>query len=166
MSLVLPRRLSSSLAQTADFGRQVFNFAADVLAFLTAVKTEVTRLDTEDASLQAQIDDLADNGTAPLAHASTHLPGGTDALTTAAAGTITPGDSAAAGSAASFARSDHRHSIAAFGTTAGTFAQGNDSRLSDDRTASGLRSASTVVSVSAATAPTAGKVLTATGTTA
>jgi hypothetical protein len=52
--------------------------------------------------------------------------------------------------------------LAAFGTTVGTFCQGNDSRLSDDRTASGLRSASTIVSVSAATAPSAGQVLTAT----
>ncbi len=37
-----------------------------------------------------------------------------------------------------------------------------DARLSDDRTASGLRSATTVVSVSAATAPTVGQVLKAT----
>lgn len=40
-----------------------------------------------------------------------------------------------------------------------------DSRLSDDRTGSGLRSATTVVSVSAATAPTSGQVLTASSTT-
>jgi len=39
----------------------------------------------------------------------------------------------------------------------------DDPRLSDDRVASGLRSASTVVSVSGATAPTIGQVLTATG---
>lgn len=44
---------------------------------------------------------------------------------------------------------------------AATAAQGTD-----DRTASGLRTASTVVSVSAATAPSPGQVLTATGTTA
>lgn len=49
----------------------------------------------------------------PATHASTHLPGGTDALTTAAAGTILPDDTAATGSAASFARSDHKHAIAA-----------------------------------------------------
>jgi len=102
----------------------------------------------------------------PTAHASSHLPSGGDPLTTAAAGAITPGDSAAAGSAESFARSDHQHSIAAFGTGSGTFAEGNDSRLSDDRTASGLRSASTVVSVSSATAPSAGQVLMATSSTA
>lgn len=44
-------------------------------------------------------------------HASTHLPGSTDALTTAAAGTILPDDAAAVGTAASFARSDHKHAI-------------------------------------------------------
>lgn len=55
----------------------------------------------------------------------------------------------------------------AYGSSAGTACQGNDSRLSDDRTASGLRSATTVVSVSGATAPSAGQVLKATaGTTA
>jgi hypothetical protein len=53
-----------------------------------------------------------------------------------------------------------------YGTAVNTVCQGNDSRLSDDRTAAGLRSATTVVSVSGATAPTTGQVLTATGTTA
>lgn len=56
---------------------------------------------------------------------------------------------------------------ASFGTGSGTICQGNDSRLSNDRTASGLRSATTVVSVSAATAPSSGQALIATsGTTA
>lgn len=49
-----------------------------------------------------------------------------------------------------------------YGTTSGTAAQGNDSRLSDDRTASGIRTASTIVSVSSATAPSTGQVLKAT----
>lgn len=53
-----------------------------------------------------------------------------------------------------------------FGTTFGTICEGDDSRLSNDRTCSGLRSATTVVSVSAATAPTTGQVLTATGASA
>lgn len=51
------------------------------------------------------------------------------------------------------------------GTTAGTAAAGDDSRFTDDRTASGLRSATTVVSVSAATAPSAGQVLQASNST-
>lgn len=50
---------------------------------------------------------------APTAHAASHLPGGSDALTTAAAGAIEPDDAAAVGTAASFARSDHKHSIVA-----------------------------------------------------
>jgi len=50
-----------------------------------------------------------------------------------------------------------------YGTAVNTVCQGNDSRLTGDRTASGIRTATTVVYVSSATAPTAGQVLTATG---
>ena len=82
-------------------------------------------------------------------------------VSTATAGAATPGDSAAEGAATSLARSDHKHSLPSYGTTAGTLCQGNDSRLSDDRTASGLRTATTIVSISGATAPTSGQVLTA-----
>jgi len=147
-------------------------------------------------------------------------------ITTAAAVANPPNTANAEGTSTSLARADHTHALAAFGTTAGTFAQGNDSRLSDsrapsgaasgdlagtypsptvaalaitdakvaaankdgvagtasmrtlgtgaqqaaagndsrlsdDRTAAGLRSATTVVAVSSATAPTAGQVLTA-----
>jgi len=55
---------------------------------------------------------------APAAHASTHLPGGSDALTTAVAGAIAIADTALVGTDASFARSDHRHALAAPGTPA------------------------------------------------
>lgn len=55
---------------------------------------------------------LADAQT-PLAHAPSHLPSGTDPLTTAIANTILPDDAPAIGVAESFARSDHRHGIAA-----------------------------------------------------
>jgi hypothetical protein len=51
----------------------------------------------------------------PTPHASSHLPGGTDALTTAVAGSSAVGDAAAAGSAASFSRSDHVHGRESFG---------------------------------------------------
>ncbi len=47
---------------------------------------------------------------APTAHAASHLPDGSDALTTAVAGASAPGDAAAVGTALSFARADHRHS--------------------------------------------------------
>jgi hypothetical protein len=50
---------------------------------------------------------------APAAHAPTHLPSGSDPLTTAAAGAILIGDAAAVGVADSFSRSDHKHSLAA-----------------------------------------------------
>lgn len=159
--ITLPRKVSTWLPG-ADFGRQVFQFAADVFDALKALRAEQR---AQDLAIQALQNESPDGGI-PGAHASTHLPGGSDALTTAAAGTITPGDTASAGSAASFSASDHRHAIAGFGTTAGTFAQGNDARLSDDRTASGLRTASTVVVVSAATAPSSGQVLTASSSTA
>jgi len=55
-------------------------------------------------------------------------------VTTAAAASITPGDSAGEGSATSLARSDHAHGLPAFGSTTGTFCEGDDSRLSDSRT--------------------------------
>ena len=86
-------------------------------------------------------------------------------VTTAAASTLSVGGSNTEGSATSLTRSDHTHALPAFGSTTGTFCQGNDSRLSDDRTASGLRTATTIVSVSAATAPSSGQVLTASSST-
>ena len=46
-------------------------------------------------------------------HSARHDPGGADALTTAAAATISVGDSAAEGTAGSFARSDHLHTVTA-----------------------------------------------------
>lgn len=66
------------------------------------------------------------------------------------------------GTSASVSHADHVHALPAYGSIAGTFCQGNDARLSDDRTASGLRTATTVVSISGATAPTAGQILKAT----
>lgn len=105
------------------------------------------------------------NARTPTAHQASHLPGGTDALTLASPSTLVVGGAGSAGSAASFNRSDHVHALPAFGSGAGTFCQGNDARLSDDRTASGLRSATTVVSVSAATAPSSGQTLTASNST-
>lgn len=87
-------------------------------------------------------------------------------ISTATASTLTVGGSNAEGSATSLARSDHTHALPAFGTTSGTFCQGNDSRLSDDRTASGIRTATTVVATSSATAPADGYALIASSTTA
>ncbi len=86
-------------------------------------------------------------------------------VTTAAATANPPGTANAEGTATTLARSDHKHALAAFGTTSTTFCVGNDARLSDDRTANKLRTASNQVTVSGATAPTAGQVLTATSAT-
>jgi hypothetical protein len=105
------------------------------------------------------------NGVTIETHASRHNPGGADALALGTPSTLVVGGSNTAGTATSFVRSDHLHALPAFGSTSGTFCQGNDSRLSDDRTASGLRTATTVVSVSGATAPVAGQVLKATSST-
>jgi hypothetical protein len=46
---------------------------------------------------------------APAAHAATHLPGGSDALTTAAPTAVGVATASAEGVAANFARSDHKH---------------------------------------------------------
>lgn len=53
-----------------------------------------------------------------------------------------------------------------FGTTSGVCCEGNDSRLSNDRAASGIRTATTLVSCSSAAAPSAGQSLVATSSTA
>src|SRR5574341_1608977 len=52
---------------------------------------------------------------------------GTPSLTSSAAASSAPGDAAAAGVATTPARADHVHGREAFGTTAGSVAQGNDS---------------------------------------
>lgn len=58
-------------------------------------------------------------------------------VSVAAPSTLVVGGSNAAGSASSLARSDHVHALPAFGTTAGTFAQGNDSRFGAGLTSTG-----------------------------
>lgn len=86
----------------------------------------------------------------------TKAAGGT--ATTIAAGAVTDTKVAAANKDGAAATPSMR----TLGTGAAQACAGNDSRLSDDRTASGLRTATTVVAVSSAAAPTAGQVLTAT----
>lgn len=53
---------------------------------------------------------------APSAHASSHNPGGSDAVATAAPAASAVGDTQSAGSNASLARSDHKHAREAFGS--------------------------------------------------
>lgn len=52
-------------------------------------------------------------------------------------------------------------SLRTLGSGAGTACAGDDSRLSDDRTADGLRTATTIVDISGSDAPTTGQVLVA-----
>jgi hypothetical protein len=79
---------------------------------------------------------------------------------------LTIGGSNAGGSSTSVARADHTHALVGYGSTGGTITQGNDARLSDDRTASGIRTTTSIVVASGAAAPSAGQVPTATGPTA
>ena len=77
-------------------------------------------------------------------------------ISTGAPSTLVVGGSNTTGSASSVSKSDHVHALPAFGTSAGTFMEGNATP-----TAAALKSATTTVTVSAATAPTTGQVLTA-----
>ena len=63
---------------------------------------ETTARQNADTAIQSQLD----------SHASQHLPSGTDALATASAGSLSATTVNAEGTADSFARSDHSHSIA------------------------------------------------------
>lgn len=87
-------------------------------------------------------------------------------ISTAVAVSLTPGDSNAEGNATTLARSNHTHALPAFGTTVGTFCEGNDIRLSNTRTADSIKTLTTSVSVSGATAPSSGQALVATSSTA
>lgn len=75
------------------------------------------------------------------------------------------GGTTSAGTDSSPARANHTHALPAFGSAVGTLCQGSDSRLSNDRTASGIRTSTGIVAVSTATAPTVGQSLVATSAT-
>lgn len=74
---------------------------------------------------------------------------------------LTPGGTNVDGASGDVADAEHEHELPPFGDASGEFCEGDDPRLDDDRVAHGLRTATTVVDVSAAPAPTAGYVLTA-----
>ena len=79
---------------------------------------------------------------------------------------LTVGGGNVLGVSDALARADHAHALPAFGNASGTITQGNDPRLSDDRTASGIRTAGGTVVGTTAAAPVTGAVLTATSSTA
>lgn len=88
-------------------------------------------------------------------------PSGGGGVSYGAVAGLTVGGSNTNGVASTVSRSDHVHALAAFGTGAGTFTQGNDARLTDDRRAASLKTATTTVTIGSAVAPSVGMVLTA-----
>lgn len=79
-------------------------------------------------------------------------------VTFGAVSSLVVGGSNVNGSATTAARSDHVHALPAFGSTSGTFCQGNDSRLSDQRTANAWAYNGGTISISGATGPTNGQI--------
>ncbi len=74
---------------------------------------------------------------------------------------LTVGGALVTGTSSSLSRADHVHSLPPFGTVTGSFAEGNDARLSNQRIAYAIASATTIVYVSASAAPTSGSTLNA-----
>jgi hypothetical protein len=140
-----------SLATTSSAG---FMSADDKLFIdgLTVSGTTVTTTRPLDVSKS-----LALPGTSSFSARSDHK----HDVFTAAPGSLFPTGSNQEGSATSLSRSDHIHALPPFGTTTASFAEGNDVRLSDDRIAYALRSATTVVFISASSAPISGSTLNA-----
>ncbi len=134
---------------------------------------------TDEAKLyRRNDDDTAWEVTALPTHAATHAVAGSDPLTLAESqvtGLVsdlaskvptTRTVSTGAGLTGGGDLSANRTLAADFGTGAGKVTEGNDARLSDDRVGYGLRSATSVVNVASAAAPSAGQVLTASSGTA
>src|SRR5262249_15280327 len=60
-------------------------------------------------------------------------PGGPDGIASGVASSLSVGGSNAEGTAMAFARQDHSHALPPFGSSGGTFCEGDDDRLSDAR---------------------------------
>lgn len=137
--MVLPKRphlLSVNdfkAGEPARLAQRLGTWALGVHKVLDALPAEFAQLERDMAALEGRVAALEAGGGAPAAHASTHLPSGSDPLATDAAGDATPGDSAAEGTAESLARSDHQHGLPPFGRSAGEFAEGDDLDGVDDR---------------------------------
>lgn len=90
---------------------------------------------------------------------------GSLALSFGGASSSVVGGANVTGVSTAVSHADHQHALVGYGTTAGTICQGSDARLSDDRRAVSLKSATTTVAIGGATAPSAGQVLTAVNST-
>lgn len=133
--------------------------SADTLANLNTKVSDATLIDTGDTRIPSQTENDALAGTSGAPSGANRYVTNDDSRNTDAR---TPTAHALAGA-------EHTAStLAALNTKVSdaTLIDAGDSRLSDDRTASGLRTATTVVAISGATAPTAGQVLEATSGTA
>lgn len=145
----LPKLLQSSGAgSTPELTRRVDEWARSSQLLLAALRSGHGDLDARLRAVEAA---SGEGGSGSVAFGS---PVG-----------ITIGGSNADGTSEDAARADHEHAIADFGTGSGDICEGDDARLSDDRTANAIRTATTVVSVSSAAAPSVGKVLRATSAT-
>lgn len=101
-------------AATGAWAGQDNNFAEwNGTAWEFEAVTEGAQTWVEDENLYYQFNGASwIAGAAPALHAATHLPGGADALTTAAPDTnLSPATANGVGAAASFARSNHTHGV-------------------------------------------------------
>jgi hypothetical protein len=80
-------------------------------------------------------------------------------VSTAAPVILVIGGSNSEGVSSSLSRSDHVHALPPFGSVTGSIAEGNDTRLTDDRIAYAIRTATSVVYVSSSAAPSSGSIL-------
>lgn len=133
----------SSAYARADHKHDIATAAPSIALTATATNAEGTstslaRADHAHAISTATAVNVAPNNTNGVGtSASLARADHTHALPVAAPVALTVGGANAAGAANTTCRSDHTHALPAFGTTAGTFCQGNDARLSDARTPSG-----------------------------
>jgi len=164
---------TGDVSLAVDFGNTAGTVTVGNDARLTNARTPTAHAGTHTNGGSDELDVtglsglLADAQT-PLAHAASHATGEDDELTPEDIGAVPTARTITAGTGLSGGGdlSASRTLTVSYGSSAGTAAEGNDSRLANDRTASGLRTASTTVAVSGATAPSAGQVLAATSTTA
>lgn len=151
----LPKLLDvRSLRDVTDLGRRLFEWGSAAQDYLAALGKEMDALNSSGVGTNTGV-----------------------SLTYGSPATLVVGGANTDGVATSVSRSDHVHALPAFGTSAGTFCQGNDSRLSDARTPTGAAggdlsgtyanpTVAKVNGVSVTGTPSNGQVIVASGATA